>query len=153
MLCVTLLAIPLTLTGHYVRQLYANRLRLEAIKQIESETRGSVTFRNGGAMVYPTPTDDFSRSRLPIGHIYLASCELDPKSLTAVSVLSEVRFLSFNSSPFTDQDVALLDGLWNLNTLQLNGTKITDSGVQQLVGKHHLEQLSLNDTAITDNAV
>jgi len=154
MLVVTLLAIPLTLAGDYVRQWYADRRRLEAIRQIESEKRGSVTFRSDGGIVSPAPSDDFSRSRLPVGHIYLASCpELDSKSLAAVGVLSEVRFLSFNSSPFADQDVACLEGLWNLRTLQLNGTKITDSGITQLVGKHQLEQLSVNDTAVTDDAV
>jgi hypothetical protein len=154
MLVVTLLAIPLTLAGKYVRQWYADRQRLEAIRQIESEKRGAVTFRShSGNMVSPAPRDDFSRSRLPVGRIYLASCQLDPKSLAAVSILGEARFLSFNSSPFTDQDVPFLDGLWNLGTLQLNGTQITDSGVLGLVGKHRLEQLSLNDTAITDDSV
>jgi hypothetical protein len=84
---------------------------------------------------------------------YLASVDLYPDTLAGLATYNNVRFLSFNSSTFSDDDLHYLDSLDELRELQLNGTIITDRGIEHLSRTHQLEMLTLNDTNISDEAL
>jgi hypothetical protein len=137
-----IVAFPLSLIcGHHLQ-------RLRAMSQIE-DAGGKVSFRTNAGVI-PHPIDLKVRLRHNVDCIYLASSKLDASTLGLLPTLREAKFVSFNSSKFTDEHVEYLNGMHQLKELQLNGTEITDVGLERLCSSHQLTQLTLNDTKITD---
>lgn len=64
-----------------------------------------------------------------------------------------VHSVDLSRSAITNNDLAPLGALENLQTLYLNGTAVSDNGLMRWRGMKKLRALYLYDTAVTDKAV
>jgi len=60
----------------------------------------------------------------------------------------QIHRLYLQNTTITDEGLANLSGLENLEILSLNKTKITDAGLKNLVGLSNLKTLSLSNTKV-----
>jgi Leucine-rich repeat (LRR) protein len=70
--------------------------------------------------------------------------------LTNFSQLTDLTFLTLESTHVTDGGLGHLKGMENLGSLSLTGTNVTDAGLAHLEGMQKLDSLSLSGTKVTD---
>ena len=70
--------------------------------------------------------------------------------LAHVGGLSQLEWLALDGSAVTDSGLAHLHGLQNLRSLLLSKTYITDGGLRHIAELSNLSYLSLDKTAVTD---
>ncbi len=113
---------------------------------------------NGGVIMHPEPPapewlramfgdDFFSAVAATTANAPHDAANLE---LERIGGLTQLKWLDFTDSHFTDAMLQRLEGLTQLEWLKLNGTQVTGTGFVHLAGMTHLKWLYLNYTQITD---
>jgi hypothetical protein len=67
--------------------------------------------------------------------------------------LADAYWVKLNSRQVTDEAIACLNNLTNLESLSLEGTQVTDAGLVYIEGLTKLRHLSLGNTQVSDNGL
>lgn len=76
--------------------------------------------------------------------------KITDERLAYVARLSQLQLLRLNNTRITDAGLVHIEGLTKLKRLEINDTQITDAGLAHLAGLPHVTALSLDTTQITD---
>lgn len=85
--------------------------------------------------------------------VYLLESEATDDTLASVGRLRDVEELFLSRTRVTDAGLVHLQGLTNLKKLWLDDTQVTDVSLQRLKGLARLEHLCLGGTLITDEGL
>lgn len=87
--------------------------------------------------------------------IHLSKSQITDESLRIFGTMFQLEGLSLQENRFTDQGLAQLKNLHQLNILwvDLGATNITDKGLESLMGLTKLKELGIQKTAVTPEGV
>lgn len=99
-----------------------------------------------GFSIMPVSTED---DRLRVSAVNVAASFGDQQLAAMAPVAERIVWLDLGRTQITDQGMANVGQMFNLERLHLEQTKVSDAGMKHLAALHNLEYLNLYGTGVT----